>query len=154
MAAGYIALQDEHRNRARSLSADSTRPEHDRGSCYFGESQHDFRRKASRQNSYLEAIKQVGGGKLKFSPNQIAAIFFSIHRNCRLLELLFFFVTPAFVYLLTTILFLLYFRFFFCYINFLRARTHPPLRSVALLIYMRNDLFTIFAKHKQMMICS
>lgn len=66
MAAGYIALQDEHRNRARSLSADSTRPEHDRGSCYFGESQHDFRRKASRQNSYLEAIKQVGGGKSTF----------------------------------------------------------------------------------------
>lgn len=62
-------MQQDQRNRARSLSADSTRSDFERiGASQFPnyyESSQDFRRKPSRQNSYLEAIKLMGGGMFK-----------------------------------------------------------------------------------------
>ena len=48
------------------MSVDSTQTELEKNdkfntSCDSYDQAHDFRRKPSRQNSYLEAVKQIGG---------------------------------------------------------------------------------------------
>lgn len=63
---------DQYDQRTRSLSVDSTSVNNDSEksdtfNTFFsaGEAAHDFRRKPSRQNSYLEATKQIGGKSCK-----------------------------------------------------------------------------------------
>lgn len=77
---------DQYDQRARSLSVDSTSVNNDSEksdtfNTFFNavEAAHDFRRKPSRQNSYLEATKQIGGKFRK--PLSDLAVFFFISVN-------------------------------------------------------------------------
>lgn len=74
---------DQYDQRTRSLSVDSTSVNNDSEksdtfNTFFNasEASHDFRRKPSRQNSYLEATKQIGGKSCK-PLNDLAVFHFS-----------------------------------------------------------------------------
>lgn len=78
----YMRGTDQYDQRTRSLSVDSTSvindsEKSDTFNTFFnaGEAAHDFRRKPSRQNSYLEATKQIGGKSCKHL-SELAVFFF------------------------------------------------------------------------------